>query len=171
MTNIREELVKARQRKETTQLELSFDSNYCRETISKVETGDRKYQPEMRRAFSESLDDPEFFFHTWEEATGFVHMPYLNGEFIQHDPIHMRYFAEKETREALENLDRVAWYKPIESNTDQEKEDVKRVINEILDSSASQVNLVAALCREYNFSMNKVFKEWLISLKARRFKQ
>ncbi|WP_082235006.1 helix-turn-helix domain-containing protein [Halobacillus massiliensis] len=168
---IRDELVKARNRQGFTQLELSFDANYCRETISKVETGDRKYQPEMRKAFSESLDDPEFYFHTWEESTGYVHMPYLDGEYIQHDAIHMRYFAEKETKEALDNLDLVKWYKPIPSNSLQEKEDVKKVINEILDSAASQVNLVAALCKEYNFSMKKLFKEWLLSLKARRFKK
>ncbi|MCP3026643.1 XRE family transcriptional regulator [Halobacillus sp. A5] len=168
---IRDELVKARNRQETTQLELSFDANYCRETISKVETGDRKYQPEMRKAFSESLDDPEFYFHSWEEATGYVHMPYLNGDHIQHDSIHMRFFVEKETKEALEHLDHVKWYKPIASNSEQEKEEVKRVIKEILDSAASQVNLVAALCKEYDFSMKKLFKEWLVSLKARRFKK
>ncbi|MFC7061660.1 XRE family transcriptional regulator [Halobacillus seohaensis] len=168
---IENELVKARNRQDTTQLELSFDTNYCRETISKVETKDRKYQPEMRKAFSESLDDPEFYFHTWEESTGYVHMPYLDGDHIQHDPIHMRYFAEQETQEALENLDHVKWHKPIQANSDLEREEVKQVIKEILDSSVSQINLVAALCKEYDFSMKKLFKEWLISLKARRLKK
>ncbi|SEA52910.1 hypothetical protein SAMN05421743_105189 [Thalassobacillus cyri] len=169
--DIKEELVKARNRKGTTQLELALEANYCRPEISKVETGSRKYQPEMRRAFSESLDDPEFYFHTWEDATGFVHMPYLDGEYIRHEPISMRYFAEQETREALENLDRVKWYKPISSNSEQEREDVKRVIKEILDSAASQVNLVASLCKEYDFSMKTLFREWLVSLKSRRFKK
>ncbi|MFD2924204.1 helix-turn-helix domain-containing protein [Halobacillus naozhouensis] len=168
---IKDELVKARHRQDFKQLELAFESNYSRETISKVETGDRKYQPEMRRPFAESVDDPEFFFHTWEDAAGHVHIPYFDGDHIYQDPLALHHLVDQEAQEAMEKLDQVKWHKPHSSRSDVEKEEIKRLIYELLDAAASMVNLVAILCRDYGFSMKGLFKDWIITLKARRYKK
>ncbi|MBT2603775.1 helix-turn-helix transcriptional regulator [Bacillus sp. ISL-53] len=165
------ELAEARKRQGYSQEQLSLDLPVSRESLAKYETGARRLPVDMRQPIAEAVDDIEFYFATWSEAAGEVSIPYLNGDYIDQHPASMVFLVKRETDEALEQLKKVCWVKPIHTRTDSEKEEINRLIFELLDSAASTINLVAIVCREYGFSMNKVFKQWRLTLKARRYKK
>lgn len=171
MDEIGEELAKARKRKGYSQQELSMNLPISRESLAKYETGSRHLPSDMRRPIAEALDDVEFYFTTWSNATGEVSIPYLNGDYVDQYPSSMVFLVKRETDEALEQLKRVCWDKPIKTITDSEKEEIKRLVFELLDATASMINLVAIVCRDYGFSMKQIFKQWRITLKARRLQQ
>ncbi|MBU8773217.1 helix-turn-helix domain-containing protein [Cytobacillus oceanisediminis] len=165
------ELVKARKRQELTQQQLSFDLPVSRESLAKYETGTRNLPEDMRQLIAHSLDDVEFYFATWNDAAGEVSIPFFNGDYIDQHPASMVFLVQTETKEALDHLSKVSWVKPIHTRTEQEREEMKQTLFEILDAAASMINLVAVICREYRFSMKKLFKEWRLTLKARRMQQ
>lgn len=75
----------------------------------------------------------------------------------------------QETNKALEQLDTVCWSKPSQTWSEREKEDLKKVMHEILDATGSMMSLVAVLCDQYGFSMKEIFKYWKVSLRARKY--
>lgn len=166
---IGELLASARKRQGITQEELSTDLPISRESLAKYETGSRRVPDDMRRPIAEALDDVEFYFNTWQEAAGDVSIPYFNGDYVDQHPASMVFLVKTEIAEALEQLSQVSWAKPIHTRSAAEREDMKRVVAELLDASASIINLIAILCREYRFSMKDVFKAWKLSLKVRKF--
>lgn len=168
---IGEELARARKRQGLTQEQLSFELPVSRESLAKYELGSRKYPEDMRPIIAQQIDDVEFYFVTWNDAAGVVSLPYLNGDYIDQHPSSMAFLVKKETDEAMDQLRRVCWTKPIHTVNDMEKDEVKRAIFETLDAAASMINLVAVICREYKFSMKKLFAEWRLTLKARKMEK
>ncbi len=165
-----EELAEARKRQGLTQEQLAMDLPVSRETIAKYETNQRKFQEDLYQQVAYSVDDPEYYFATWNEAAGHVSIPYFNGDYIDRHPASMKYMVQQETNEALDQMERVCWAKPIRMQNESEREEIKRVIHEILDAAASMINLVAVLCKEYDFSMKSIYKMWWASIKTRRWK-
>ncbi|MCQ6275784.1 helix-turn-helix transcriptional regulator [Bacillus sp. V3B] len=161
-------VAEARSRKEVTKDNLAETVNYSRSTWDKWESGDRNIPMHMLPKITESLDDVELYFATWGKATGDVSLPFLNGEYVDQHPTSMMYMVHKETDEAIEQLKSVCWVKPVHARSNQEKEDLKRALFETLDAATSMMTLVAIICREHKFSMRKIFKEWRLTLKARR---
>jgi transcriptional regulator with XRE-family HTH domain len=162
-------LASARKRQGYSQEELSMDLPISRESLAKYETGSRRVPEDMRRPIAEALDDVEFYFNTWQDAAGEVAIPYFNGDYVDQHPSSMVFLVKTETAEALQQLDMVSWAKPVHTRTDPEREEMKRVVAELLDAAASIINLVGVLCREYRFSMKDIFKAWKLSLKVRKF--
>ena len=162
-------IAEARKRKIKTQQEVSHGINYSREAISKFETGDREIPKEVIPKIAHSIDDPMLYFQTWKESSGFVSIPYFNGDFIDQHPTSMMYLVQKETAEALESIESAVWSKPAKMFTQEEKDHMKQVLKENLDAAASMINLVACICNEHNFSMRDLFREWNVSLKIRKF--
>lgn len=169
--DIGKELADARKRQGYSQEQLSLELPVSRESLAKYETGSRRLPDDMRQPIAEAVDDAEYYFATWTDAAGVVSIPYLNGEYIDQHPASMVFLVKRETDEALEQLTSVDWIKPVQARTDLEKEDIKKLIFELLDAAASIINLVAIICREYGFSMKHIFKQWRITLKARRLKR
>jgi transcriptional regulator with XRE-family HTH domain len=168
---IGEELARARKRQGISQEQLAIDLPVSRESIAKYETAARRLPDDMRRPIAQQIDDEEFYFKTWGEATGEVSIPFLNGDFVDHHPASMAFLVQRETDEATEQLQRVCWAKPVHTINELEKEEVKRAIFETLDAATSMINLVAVICREHQFSMRKIFKEWRLTLKVRRMEK
>ncbi|MCL6571731.1 MAG: helix-turn-helix domain-containing protein [Bacillus sp. (in: Bacteria)] len=168
---IGEELARARKRQGLTQEQLAIDLPLSRESIAKYEIGSRRFPDDMRRPIAQLIDDEEYYFKTWGDAAGEVSIPFLNGEYIDHHPASMAFLVQRETDEATKQLTRVCWSKPINSQNEREREEVKKAVFETLDAAASMINLVAVICREYKFSMKKLFAEWRLTLKVRRMEK
>ncbi|PAQ15042.1 transcriptional regulator [Bacillaceae bacterium SAOS 7] len=168
---IGEKIAEARKRVGFTQKDLSEGEEvFCsREAIAKYETGKRPFPKDHFQGVAHTLDDPQFYFDSWEETTGYVSIPFFDGDYIDQHPSAMKYMVKKETYEALENMDKVCWIKPVHIRNNAEQEEIKQVIKELLDAAASMINLVAILCREYGFSMRSIFKQWRLSTKAKRW--
>lgn len=164
------ELAEARKRQGLTQEQLAMDLPVSRETIAKYETNQRKFQKDLYELVAHRVDDPEYYFATWNEAAGHVSIPYFNGDYIDRHPASMKYMVQQETNEALNQMERVCWAKPIRIQNETEREEAKHVIHEILDAAASMINLVAVLCKEYDFSMKSIYKIWWSSIKTRGWK-
>jgi DNA-binding XRE family transcriptional regulator len=166
---IGKEIAMARKRKGYTQETLSMGIPASRESLAKYETESRSLPRDLCKPISEAMDDPQFFFHMWNEAAGTVSIPLLNGEYVDQHPSSMMNMVQKETSEALEHLDNICWFKPARAWSDREKDEMQQAMNEVLDATASMMNLVAILCEKYGFSMNDVFKYWKVSLRARKY--
>nr|WP_309099097.1 helix-turn-helix transcriptional regulator [Fredinandcohnia onubensis] len=164
-------IANARKRQGYTQEEFVSDLPVSRESLAKYETGDRKFPFDLRKMVAERLDDEEFYFTAWNESAGEVSIPYFDGDHVDHHPASLKHLVQSETNEALEQLERACWFKPIHSSSETEKQEMKRVIHELLDAAASMINLVAVICREYDFSMKDIFKEWRMTLKIRRLRK
>ncbi|HDX9652513.1 TPA: helix-turn-helix domain-containing protein [Bacillus wiedmannii] len=166
---IGKELAMARKRKGIIQEELCLEIPVSRESLAKYETEKRRLPKDLRKCITEEIDDPQLFFKMWSEATGYVSIPFFNGEFIDLHPTSMRYLVQQETNEALKQLDTVCWFKPSHVWSESEKEEMKKVIHEMLDATGSMMSLVAVLCDQYEFSMKDIFKYWKVSLRARNY--
>lgn len=166
-----EYMAAARKRAGMTQQDLSVEVNYSRESIAKYETGTRTLPRELYSTVTQKIDDPEFYFETWGETTGYVSIPYFDGDNIDQHPSSMLFLVQSETQEAMEHLKRVCWAKPAHAYTDSEREAIKKAILEILDSAASMINLIALICKNHRFSMKEIFRTWQVSLKVRRYKR
>ncbi|MEH7490863.1 helix-turn-helix domain-containing protein [Neobacillus niacini] len=164
-----EAIAEARKRQEKTQQDLSHGINYSREAVSKFETGDRPIPKEVIPKISQNIDDPQLYFETWKESSGFVSIPYFDGDYIDQHPTSMMYLVKKETFEALEAMESAAWSKPAAMYSNGEKDHMKQVLKENLDAAASMINLVACVCKIHDFSMRDLFREWNVSLKIRKF--
>lgn len=164
-----EKMAEARKRQGMTQEDLSNQINYSRESVAKYEIGTRNMPKEIYPHVTQGVDDPELYFQSWQETTGFVSIPFFDGDHIDQHPASMAFLVKKETDEALEQLDITCWSKPARAKSDDEREQMKQVLIELLDAAASMINLVACICREYKFSMKDVFKAWKISLKVRKY--
>ncbi|PHC64017.1 helix-turn-helix domain-containing protein [Bacillus toyonensis] len=167
--SIGKEVAMARKRKGITQEELSLEIPASRESLAKYETEKRKLPEDLRKCITEGIDDPQLFFKMWSEATGYVSIPFFNGELIDLHPASMRYMVQQETNEALKQLDTVCWFKASQTWSESEKEELKKVMHEILDATGSMMSLVAVLCDQYGISMKDVFKYWKVSLRARKY--
>lgn len=154
-----------------TQEQLSFELPISREAISKYETGDRKIPQDLRPVFSLKLDDPYLYMEMAAEATGKVAIPVLNGDYIDKHPASMSYLVQREADEALEHIRNMDWIKPVSMRTEEEKEEMRKALMEVLDCIVSMKNLVAVICKEYKFSMKEIFQAWIVTLKARRWKK
>lgn len=166
---IGEELAKARKRQGMTQEDVATEVNYSREAIAKYESGARKMPKELYQQVTQSVDDPQFYFETWEAVGGVVSIPYFDGDYIDQHPSSMNYLVHTETTEALKHLESVSWVKPAHMHNDSEREEMRKVLYEVLDAAASMINLVACLCKEYQFSMKDIFRAWQVSMKIRKF--
>lgn len=168
---IESRIAEARDRQGLSQGKLACDLNYSRTTVGKWENGDRKIPDSMYSKIAMSIDDEQYYFECWSEKAGIVSIPLLNGDYIEQRSANMKYLVQSETNEALEHLNKPCWYKPIRVQSSAEKDEMKQVIKELLDAAASMINLVAVICKEYNFSMRDVFQQWRITLKARRMEK
>lgn len=168
---IGQKLAEARDRMNITQEQLALGINYSTSAVGKWEKESRRMPKHMFSQVAETIDDVEFYFETWNEAAGEVAIPFLNGDHVDQHPSSMAFLVKKETNEALDQINRVCWVKPIHTRTDTEREEMQRLIFELLDAAASTINLVAVVCREYRFSMRKIFQQWRMTLKARRLQK
>lgn len=168
---IESKIADARDRQELSQEQLAFNLKYDRTTITKWESGERKIPYDVHKKIASVIDDEQFYFESWGEMTGYVSIPFFNGKDIEQRSVNMKHLVQLKTNEAMERLEKPCWYKPIDSQSREEKEEMKNVIRELLDASASMVNLVAMICKEYNFSMRDLFREWRGTLKARRMEK
>lgn len=164
-------LAEGRKRRKLSQQDVAIEVPCSRESISKYETGERQLPKDMYEPILKTIDDPETYFHGWKETSGYVSIPYFDGDYINHQPLNMLYLAKLESAEALEHLKNIRWEKPSNALTEEERNDARQAMKEVLDAAASMVNLVAAFCREYRFSMKDIFKVWHVSLKSRKYKK
>lgn len=161
-------VAEARSRKEYSKEKLARTVNYSISTWDKWERGERNIPQHMLPIIADTLDDVELYFATWKKATGDVSLPFLDGEYVDQHPTAMMFRVQKETKEAIDQLETICWSKPFHTVDDREKEELKKALFEILDAAASMVSLAAVICREHRFSMKKIFQEWRLMLKARR---
>lgn len=163
-------VAEGRKRQGMTQEDVSIEVNYSREAIAKYETGNRSMPKELYPKITQSIDDPELYFDSWGATTGYVSIPYFDGEHIDRHPTSMVYMTKRETDEAFEHLNQICWAKPAKVFSESDKELLKKSLLETLDASATMINMVAAICSEHQISMKALFQSWHVSLKSRKFK-
>ncbi|GLY10366.1 helix-turn-helix domain-containing protein [Bacillus badius] len=167
---IGQKIAEARQRTGHSQKSLAAmeEIPVSKESIAKYETGARNFPKDMYPRISGALDDPQFYFETWQETTGYVSMPFLDGPAIERRAAAMAHLVKKETVEAIERVEKTCWFSPPDQRPEEE---MNELIGELLDAAASMTNLVAALCKENELSMKRAFQKWRVSLKARKYEK
>jgi transcriptional regulator with XRE-family HTH domain len=153
------------------QLELAFDTNYSRQTVAAWGNETRQIPEESNPKICEALDYPDYYLESWMHFTGGVGIPVLDGDYIDRHPAAMKDLVQRETNEALEHLEEACMIKPIHTRNAEDREEIKRVIQELLDAACSIINMVSVLCREYDFSMKQIYQSWIVTLKARRMRK
>ncbi|MCI2254226.1 helix-turn-helix domain-containing protein [Domibacillus sp. PGB-M46] len=170
---IGKKIAEARKRTGHSQRSLSEEEGMAisKESIAKYEAGTRTFPKDMYPRVAQALDDPQFYFEAWEETTGFVNIPYLDGAFIDHRTASLVHLVRMETEKAMRGMEKTYWFKPPDQYSEIEKEEVQKVVKELLDAAVSIMNLVAALCKEHRFSMKLIFCQWRTSLKEKQYEK
>ena len=137
--------------REMKQQDLAREARYSEQTVSAWCTDSRSIQADTLPIVSNYLDEPYLTMETWDKATDGVSIPVLDGDYIERNPASMKELVRFETLEALDNLERVKMIKPIAFQTDEEKEDMKRVIRELLDSACSSSIWLLSYVRRITF--------------------
>lgn len=164
-------IAEGRKRKQLSQESVSYSVKCSRESIAKYENGSRKIPKDLVPKISQTIDDPQLFFDSWEHIAGHVSIPYFDGDIIDQHPSSMKNLTEHETEEALKALEEVCWFKTSKACNEADIEVIRKTLNETLDAAASMVNLVACMCKEYQLSMNDLFSKWQLSLKIKQYQK
>jgi len=153
------------------QADIAEETHYSHQTVSAWANDTRNISAETLLKVASHLDYPDLYLESAVKATDGVAIPVLDGDYIDRHPAAMKDLVQVETNEALDKMAQASMIKPIRSATQSDKEEMKRVIKELLDAACSMINMIAVLCREYEFSMKDIYKSWYVTLKARRLKK
>lgn len=170
---IGKKIAEARRRTGHSQRSLSEEAEIAvsKESIAKYEAGTRTFPKDMYPRIAQALDDPQFYFEAWEETTGYVSIPYLDGSYIDHRAASLVHLVKLETDKAMTSMEKTCWFKPADQYSELEKGEIQQVMKELLDTVASIMNLIAALCKEHRFSMKMIFRQWRVNVKERQYKK
>ncbi|OMP68725.1 helix-turn-helix domain-containing protein [Domibacillus epiphyticus] len=168
---IGKKIAEARKRTGHSQRSLSEEEEMTisKESIAKYEGGTRNLPKDMYPRVAQALDDPQFYFEAWEETTGLVSIPYLDGSYIDHRAASLVHLVKMETEKAMKSIEKICWFKSADQHSELEKEEIQQLMKELLDMAASILNLVAALCKEHQFSMKMIFRQWRVSMKVNQY--
>jgi DNA-binding XRE family transcriptional regulator len=164
-------LKEALKHNEIKQETLASEVNYSRQSVAAWGNGTRQIPEDSNPKICEALDYPDYYLESWMHFTGGVGIPVLNGDYIDRHPASIKDLVQRETNEALEHLEEACMVKPIHTRNAEDREEMKRVIHELLDAACSIINMVSVLCREYDFSMKQIYQSWMVTLKARRMRK
>jgi len=148
-------------------VEVANALNISPQLLSNIKNGHRRLHKDIAKASLDTYDCPIYTMEILHEFSGGYTPPVLKGKAIEWHRLALEEFAIQETKEAIRILDEVSLIKPPGETTNQEKERIGQVIDELLDAVAAINNLNAILSIEYGISIKDRYKKRLPEWKAK----
>lgn len=135
--------------------------------VSNIKNGHRKLQRDIAKDSIQKYDSPLYLLELLYEFTGGLSSPVMRGKSVEQHRLAFEEFTIKQLEEAKHILDEVSLVKPPGSTTEEEQEQIKEVIYELLDAEMAISNLIAVLCKEYDISYKRCVNDRKLNWKAR----
>ncbi|RJS60148.1 helix-turn-helix transcriptional regulator [Bacillus sp. PK3_68] len=148
--------------------QMAFDLNVSPQLISHYKTDRRPMQQDIAKQSIEVYgDSPEFRSELLYEFSNGYTSPVLKGPTIERHRLAMEANAEREIKEALQKIEEVCLAKPPGVTTAEERENIEKLVDELVEARAFIDNLVMMLEREYNIPIMKRIQRLLPKWKAK----
>ncbi|NPV72170.1 MAG: helix-turn-helix domain-containing protein [Firmicutes bacterium] len=142
-------------------------------TLSGIEHGKQRLMPDVAARAARELDDPELYLAVAQEMTGGVMVPaMLDGPRVDLHRASVKDKTVEELSEAIEALAKareLANARSAQDLTEQGREQVRRVLHELVEAQTACAVGVAVLCRQYGISPAQVYREHLEELRQKGY--
>jgi transcriptional regulator with XRE-family HTH domain len=153
-------------RGEETQLQLSFELNVSRESVSAYETERAKLPADVSQKLMEKYDHPFYAMAVASEYTAGAWVGKLDGANIDLHRASVRSKTKEELAEALEAIRSVCLANPPKSMQEHQKRELEEALMQALDAIVALTHYVAIVCRDYGFSWIKLWRNHRAKLKS-----
>ncbi|SEM13943.1 hypothetical protein SAMN04487786_1130 [Paenisporosarcina quisquiliarum] len=133
--------------------QLAFDLNISRQLGSHMKNDRRKMQQEIALSAMETYDNPEFIADVLHEFSEGYTSPVFRGPNIEQHRLSIESLAYRELKEAINKLEEVCLAKPPGAITKEERQEIKCLMEELLDGKAFINNLLIQLQKDYRISI------------------
>lgn len=155
-------------RGDKTQQQFAFDMGVVRETISKYETGRSQIPQDISKKIVFKYDDPKFAMTIRNAYTG-TGPVWLDGENVD---LHRSSVKEKtieELQEAMEHILNTCLAKPLKKVQHFERQDVEKMLMEVVDAITAMDHFVAVVCTEAEISYTNIWQKHYRKLAKRGY--
>lgn len=133
--------------------QLAFDLNISRQLGSHMKTDRRKMQQDVAITAMETYDNPEFIADVLHEFSEGYTSPVLRGKHIEQHRLAIESHTIQELQEAIAKMQEVCLAKPPSIITKEEKQEIKSLMEELLDGKVFIDNLLIQLQKDYRISI------------------
>lgn len=151
-----------------TQSQLSMDLDLSRETVSKIENGRTKLPSDISRTLMKKFDDPKLAIAVQYEYTRTGPI-FLNGPNVDLHRCSVREKTIEEEEEFVAALKRTNFSKPAHALTFEEKENIKKAIEEGIEAETAKKMWLMRAIEYVGMSYSEAYAEHYEDLRQKGF--
>lgn len=133
--------------------QLAFDLNISRQLGSHMKKDRRKMQQDIAKASIQTYDNPEFIHDVLHEFSEGYTSPVLRGKNIEQHRLSIESYTIIELQEAINKMQEVCLAKPPSIISKEEKQEIRNLMEELLDGKVFIDNLLIQLQKDYRISI------------------
>jgi hypothetical protein len=133
--------------------QLAFDLNISRQLGSHMKKDRRKMQQDIAKASIQTYDNPEFIHDVLHEFSEGYTSPVLRGKNIEQHRLSIESYTIIELQEAINKMQEVCLAKPPSIISKEEKQEIRNLMEELLDGKVFIDNLLIQLQKDYQISI------------------
>ncbi|MEK3996720.1 XRE family transcriptional regulator [Psychrobacillus sp. FSL K6-2684] len=138
--------------------QLASDLNISRQLGSHMKNDRRMMQQDIAVSAMQTYDNAEFIADMLHEFSEGYTSPVFRGPNIEQHRLSIESLAYRELKEAINKLEEVCLAKPPGVITKEERQEIKVLMEELLDGKAFINNLLIQLQKDYRISIKECIK-------------
>lgn len=166
--NVSNSMAILQQQEGLTQKQIASDLYESYELVNKQTKGTRTMSQDVARRAIQTYQNFEFESSILHEFSGEITSPVMDGQYIERHRMVLEEIAEAEIKDALRIIDEVSLVKPPNVCSNDEREDVRRMMHELIEARVTIDNLLMILERDYGFTVMEETKKVLRKLRSER---
>ncbi|OWA36741.1 transcriptional regulator [Saccharibacillus sp. O16] len=135
--------------------------------VGKIIKGSRKPSHEVMRETARHYDDGQLYIAAAGEVTDGAFAPWLDNVDLHRASVLFK--TVEEMREVLAASGEAPISKTNDQISEEERQQIKRLLMETVEAITALTHLAAVLCKEYSFSWLGTWKEHRAELKAKKY--
>lgn len=151
-----------------TQKQIAQDTYQSYELVNKQTKGTRTMNKDVARRAMQVYQNYEFEASILHEFSDGLASPVMGGPYVERHRMVLEEIAEMETRDVLRIINEVSLVKPPNACSKDERENVRRMMHELIEARVAIDNLLMVLERDYGFSVLEESQKVLKKLKSER---
>ncbi|WP_313893889.1 hypothetical protein [Psychrobacillus sp.] len=133
--------------------QLAFDLNISRQLGSHMKTDRRKMQHDIAKASIQTYDNAEYIHDVLFEFSEGYTSPVFRGKHIEQHRLSIESYTIHELQEAITKMKEVSLAKPPSAISKDELQEIKSLMEELLDGKVFIDNLLIQLQKDYRISI------------------
>lgn len=147
--------------------QLAFDLNISRQLGSHMKNDRRKMQQDIAKVSIQTYDNPEYITDVLHEFSEGYTSPVFRGKHVEQHRLSIEAYTIQELQEAISKMKEVCLAKPPTIISKEEREEIKALMEELLDGRGFIDNMLIQLQKDYGLSIKNCIKGLLPRWKAK----